>query len=293
MQFGRIITAMVTPFNEDGEIDFLQTKQLIDHLLNHGSDGLVITGTTGESPTLTFNEKVNLYKFVVEYVDGKIPIIAGTGSNNTRASIELTEAAERSGVDGIMLVTPYYNKPTQRGLYEHFSHVAASTILPIMLYNIPGRSAVNLELETILKLAEIDNIVAIKDATGDLENMTEIIQKTNDDFLLYSGDDGLTLPVLSIGGHGVVSVASHIIGDQMSRMIHDYLNGHVEDATRIHQNISPIIKALFTQSSPSPVKAALNMAGVQVGGVRLPLMDLTEDEQVVLQTIVQRQLLHV
>src|SRR5690625_2395928 len=284
MQLGRLITAMVTPFNEDGEIDYLQTERLIDHLLNHGSEGLIITGTTGESPTLTFNERVNLYKFVVDYVNGKVPIIAGTGTNNTRESIELTQAAERSGVDGIMLVTPDYNKPTQRGLYEHFSLIADSTLLPVMLYNIPGRSSVNLEIETTLKLAEIDNIIAIKDATGDLESMTEIIRKTNDNFLLYSGDDGLTLPVLSIGGHGVVSVAAHIIGDQMSQMIHDYLNGHVAEAAHIHQNILPIINALFSQSSPSPVKAALNMANVKVGGVRLPLVDLTTDEQETLQT---------
>src|SRR5690625_1936681 len=293
MQLGRLITAMVTPFNEDGEIDYLQTRQLIDHLLNHGSEGLVITGTTGESPTLSFNEKVNLYKFVVDYVNGKVPIIAGTGTNNTRESIELTQVADDQGVDGIMLVTPYYNRPTQRGLYEHFKQIADSTDLPVMLYNIPGRSAVNLNIETVIKLSEINNIVALKDATGNIENMIEIIQKTADDFLLYSGDDGLTLPVLSIGGHGVVSVASHIIGDHMQQMIHNYLDGRVSEAGHINQNILPIINALFAQSSPSPVKAALNMAGVDVGGVRLPLVDLTQDEQKLLQKIIHQQLSYV
>jgi|SRR5690625_815217 len=293
MNFGRIITAMVTPFNAEGNIDQQQTEQLVDHLLSHGSDSLIITGTTGESPTLTNHEKVTFYKHVVKYVNGKIPILAGTGTNNTRESIELTIEAERIGVDGIMLVTPYYNKPSQRGLYEHFKQIAQATNLPIMLYNIPGRSAINLEIETIKQLAKIDNIVALKDATGDLQEMTQIIAETPDSFAIYSGDDQLTLPVLAIGGHGIVSVSAHVIGDQMQQMIDHYLSGDVKRAAYIHQQLLPIMNAMFAQPSPAPVKTALNMQGVQVGPVRLPLVSLTETEQEKLRHIMTEQLMHI
>ncbi|AIM15205.1 4-hydroxy-tetrahydrodipicolinate synthase [Neobacillus sp.] len=285
MNFGQVITAMVTPFDENGEINYEVTRNLVNYLIANGSDGLVVAGTTGESPTLTNDEKVSLFKFVVEVVNGRIPIIAGTGSNNTRASIQLTQQAEDAGVDGIMLVTPYYNKPSQEGLYQHFKAIAESTSLPVMLYNIPGRSVVNLSVDTIVRLSKIPNIVCIKEASGNLDAMADIISQTPDDFTLYSGDDGLTLPVLSIGGAGVVSVASHIIGNEMQEMIRRFKQGDVHGAGLRHRSLLPIMRSLFSAPSPAPVKAALNMKGIHVGGLRLPLVPLNEEETLALQKI--------
>jgi 4-hydroxy-tetrahydrodipicolinate synthase len=283
MNFGQILTAMVTPFDHNGEVDFNATKTLVNYLIANGSDGLVIAGTTGESPTLTTKEKVDLFKFVVNIVDGRVPVIAGTGSNNTRASISLTSLAEAAGVDGVMLVTPYYNKPSQEGLFQHFKAIAQSTQLPVMLYNIPGRSVVNMTIETIVRLSNINNIVSIKEASGDLDAMAQIISNTPSDFTLYSGDDGLTLPVLAIGGAGIVSVSSHIIGNEMQEMINSFRNGNVQDAAFSHRNLLPIMKALFAAPNPSPVKAALNMRGINVGDVRLPLVPLNNEEKRILK----------
>ena len=291
MNFGQVLTAMVTPFDQNGEIDYNATRNLINHLIANGTDGIVVAGTTGESPTLTTEEKVELFKFVVEVVDGRVPVIAGTGSNNTRASINLTNLAEKTGVDGIMLVVPYYNKPSQEGLYQHFKAIAESTSLPIILYNIPGRSVVNLSVETVVHLAQIPNIVAIKEASGNLDAMTQIISQTPEDFSLYSGDDGLTLPVLSIGGIGVISVASHVIGNEMQAMIENFKNGKLQEAAQAHRSLLPIIKALFAAPSPSPVKAALSLNGIPVGGVRLPMVPLNDEETTTLQQALQ--LLHV
>lgn len=276
MNFGQLITAMVTPFDEQGEIDFIATRNLINHLLENGSDGLVVAGTTGESPTLTQKEKVNLFEFTVQVVAGRVPVIAGTGSNNTRESIELTQQAEAAGVDGIMLVVPYYNKPSQEGMYQHFKVIAESTSLPIMLYNIPGRSSVNMSSETIIRLATIPNIVAVKEASGNLDAMADIIENTPSNFALYSGDDGLTLPVLSIGGAGVVSVSAHVIGPEMKTMIGYFNNGRLREAATLHRRMLPIMKELFSAPNPSPVKAALNLEGVTVGGVRLPMLPLND-----------------
>ncbi len=278
MNFGQIVTAMVTPFDEQGEIDFPATRNLINHLIANGSDGLVVSGTTGESPTLTVKEKVSLFKFTVEVVNGRIPVIAGTGSNNTRESIELTMMAEDAGVDGVMLVTPYYNKPCQEGMYQHFNMIAKATSLPVMLYNIPGRSVVNMSVETIVRLADIPNIVAVKEAGGDLDVMTEIIDRTPDGFSLYSGDDSLTLPVLSIGGAGVVSVASHIIGNEMQTMAKNFKIGNALQAAREHRRLLPVMHSLFATPNPTSVKAALNMRGVSVGGVRLPMIPLNDEQ---------------
>jgi 4-hydroxy-tetrahydrodipicolinate synthase len=287
MTFGQVLTAMVTPFDRNGDVDFNATRTLVNYLIANGSDGLVVAGTTGESPTLTTEEKVELFKFVVEVADGRVPVIAGTGSNNTRASIHLTRKAEEVGVDGVMLVTPYYNKPSQEGLYKHFKAIAQSTSLPVMLYNIPGRSAVNMSVETIVRLSEINNIVSVKEASGDLDAMAQIISQTPSDFSLYSGDDGLTLPVLAIGGAGIVSVSSHIIGNEMQDMITSYKNGSVDHAAIIHRHLLPMMKALFTAPSPSPVKAALNMRGINVGGVRLPMVPLNIEEERALQIALQ------
>ncbi|GMB08403.1 4-hydroxy-tetrahydrodipicolinate synthase [Thermolongibacillus altinsuensis] len=285
VNFGKIVTAMVTPFDHKGNIDFAKTTQLVNYLIENGTDSLVVAGTTGESPTLTTEEKVALFRHVVKVVDGRVPVIAGTGSNNTRASIELTKKAEEIGVDGVMIVAPYYNKPNQEGIYQHYKAIAESTTLPIMVYNIPGRAVVNISVETIVRLSEIPNIVAVKDASGNLDAMTEIIAKTREDFLLYSGDDGLTLPVLAIGGSGVVSVASHVIGNEMKEMIAAFESGDHQTAAKLHQKLLPIMKGLFAAPSPVPVKTALQIKGLDVGSVRLPLVPLTEQERVQLMNL--------
>ncbi|GIN57774.1 4-hydroxy-tetrahydrodipicolinate synthase [Lederbergia ruris] len=285
VHFGRVSTAMVTPFDRKGNIDFSKTTMLIDHLINQGSDSLLVAGTTGESPTLTTEEKLALFEHVVKTVGGRVPVIAGTGSNNTYASVELTKKAEEIGVDAIMLVAPYYNKTNQKGLYEHFSTIARSTNLPVMIYNIPGRSVINIEPETIIELAKIDNIIAAKEASGNLDAMAQIIAETKEDFLLYSGDDGLTLPVMSIGGCGVVSVASHVIGPEMQQMIQLYERGETAQAGQLHRDLLPIMRGLFAAPSPVPVKTALQLLGFDVGSVRLPLVPLTSDERVKLNDL--------
>ncbi|MEK4487231.1 4-hydroxy-tetrahydrodipicolinate synthase [Psychrobacillus sp. FSL H8-0484] len=289
MNFGQILTAMVTPFDEHEEIDFQATRNLINYLIANGTEGLVVSGTTGESPTLTEEEKVKLFKFTVEVVNGRIPVIAGTGSYNTKESMKLTKLAEDAGVDGIMLVAPYYSKPSQEGLYQHFKTIAEVTSLPIMLYNIPGRSVVNMFVETVIRLSKIPNIVSIKEASGNLDIMAEIIDQTPEDFSLYSGDDGLTIPVLSIGGTGVISVASHVIGNEMQAMIKNFKIGNIQEAAKEHRRLLPIMKALFAAPNPTPVKAALNLKGVPVGGVRLPMVPLNDEQLSALQQVLNVQ----
>jgi len=283
--FGRVITAMVTPFKKDQTIDFDQVKKLARHLVQSGSDGLVLAGTTGESPTLSRDEKIELFRVVVEEVGGDAAVIAGTGGNNTAACVELTRAAEKVGVDGVLQVCPYYNKPSQEGLYQHFKAIAASTNLPVMLYNIPGRTAVNLLPQTVIRLAEIENITAIKEASGSLDQVSELRRSLPDHFAIYSGDDSMTLPVMSLGGKGVVSVASHIVGPKMQEMINAFTSGNVTMATKIHQSLYPVFKVLFIATNPVPVKAALNMLGWKVGSPRLPLVDAGEPERETLQKV--------
>ncbi|WP_102271406.1 4-hydroxy-tetrahydrodipicolinate synthase [Cytobacillus massiliigabonensis] len=279
IQFGRVSTAMVTPFDRKGHIDFSKTTQLINHLIENGTESLVVAGTTGESPTLSKEEKIALFQHVVKVVDKRIPVVAGTGSNNTYASIELTKKAEQIGVEGIMAVAPYYNKPNQEGLYQHFKSIAENTKLPVMVYNIPGRAAVNILPDTIIRLSKIQNIVAVKEASGDLNAMAKIIAGTDEEFLLYSGDDALTIPVLAIGGDGIVSVASHVIGNEMQAMIQAFLNGDNQKAASIHRELLPIMEGLFAAPSPAPVKTALQLKGLSVGSVRLPLVPLSEQER--------------
>ncbi|MEW4289086.1 4-hydroxy-tetrahydrodipicolinate synthase [Rossellomorea marisflavi] len=279
VNFGRVSTAMVTPFDRKGNIDFNKTTQLINYLIEHGTDSLVIAGTTGESPTLTKEEKLALFRHAVKIADGRIPVIAGTGSNNTKESIDLSKKAEAIGVDAIMLVAPYYSKPSQEGMFLHFKEVADAVTLPVMLYNVPGRSAVTISPDTIIRLSEVPNIMSVKEASGDLGAMTKIIASTADDFLVYCGDDGLTLPALSIGADGIVSVASHIIGKEMQQMTEAHLSGDTSRAAKLHQELLPLMEGLFATPSPGPVKTALQLKGLDVGSVRLPLIPLTEDER--------------
>ncbi|AOM83133.1 4-hydroxy-tetrahydrodipicolinate synthase [Salisediminibacterium beveridgei] len=285
MSFGKVLTAMVTPFDDDGLINYEQLEILINHLIDNGTDGLVVGGTTGESATLSIEEKAALYQQAVKIANGRVPIIAGTGMNDTYATAELTARAERVGVDGIMLVAPYYNKPSQKGLYEHFHTIAGKTSLPVMVYNVPGRTAVNILPETTIELAKIENIVSVKEASGNLDQITMIVANTPDDFSVYSGDDSLTLPALAVGADGVVSVSSHIIGNQIQQMITHYETGRVQNAAKLHQQLLPIMRGMFIAPSPSPVKTALNMQGIEVGGVRLPLVPLTSEERQTLNEI--------
>lgn len=285
MDFGQIITAMVTPFTENNKIDFEKVTELMTYLTDNGSDGIVVVGTTGESPTLSYEEKIKLFEHAVKVADGKYPIIAGTGSNNTEETIQLTKEAEKIGVDGALIVAPYYNKPNQAGLYQHFTMIAESTQLPIMLYNIPGRTMVHLDVETIISLSKKDNIVSLKDSSGNLDALSKIIEHAAEDFTVYSGDDSLTLPIKSIGGTGVVSVASHIIGNEFKEMLMKFDAGDVKGAAKIHRELLPIMRGLFIAPSPAPVKAALRMKGMDVGSVRLPLVNVNEVEEQIIRDL--------
>jgi len=277
--FGRVLTAMITPFDKDMAVNYDMARKLARYLADTGSDGLVVAGTTGESPTLSREEKLELFRVVVEEVGGRVTVLAGTGSYDTAGSVALTQAAEKVGVDGVMLVCPYYNKPSQEGLYQHFKTVAKSTHLPVLLYNIPGRTGVNMLPATVARLAEVENIVAIKEAAGSMDQVSELRRLLPDGFAIYSGDDSLTLPMLSLGAKGVVSVASHIVGQRIKEMINAFMAGNVTLATQIHLELYPVFKGLFITSNPVPVKAALNMLGHQVGPPRLPLVEATAAER--------------
>ncbi|CCO09405.1 4-hydroxy-tetrahydrodipicolinate synthase [Desulforamulus hydrothermalis] len=279
IDFGRVITAMVTPFNADLSVNYAQAKKLSRYLVENGSDGLVVCGTTGESPTLSKEEKINLCKAVVEEVGGQATVIAGTGSYDTAGSIALTKEAEKVGCDGVMLVAPYYNKPSQEGLYRHFRAVAESTSLPVILYNIPGRTGINVLPSTVARLAkDVPNIAAIKEAAGNIDQVSELRSLLPEDFAIYSGDDSMTLPMLSLGAKGVISVAAHVAGKQIQAMIDAYTSGNTTLAANMHKNLYPLFKGLFITTNPVPVKAALNLKGFAVGGVRLPLVEATGNE---------------
>lgn len=289
VDFGRVLTAMVTPMNEDASINTAQVGKLAKHLVESGSDGLVVAGTTGESPTLTWEEKIELFRVVAEGVGGKATVIAGTGNYSTAESIELTREAEKAGADGIMLVAPYYNKPSQEGLFQHFKKIAESTDLPVMIYNIPGRTSVNILPETLARLAEVDNIVAVKEASGDLNQVSEVVRLTPDDFLVYSGDDSLTMPIMAVGGRGVVSVASHLAGERIKEMVDAFVTGNTTRAAELHIKLMPLFKGMFITTNPVPVKAALNLLGWNVGQPRLPLVDVNEEEKERLKEILKEQ----
>ena len=279
IDFGRVLTAMITPFARDLNVDYGVAGKLARHLVQSGSDGLVVCGTTGESPTLSRDEKLELFKVVVEEVGGEATVIAGTGGNNTAASIELTQAAEKVGADGVMLVCPYYNKPSQEGLFQHFKAIAKSTHLPVMLYNIPGRTGVNLLPSTVARLAEIGNIVAIKEAAGSLDQVTELRQVLPDEFSIYSGDDSMTLPMMSLGARGVVSVVAHVVGPQMKQLVDAFTSGNTTLAAQLHLQLFPVFKGMFINTNPVPIKAAMNLLGWQAGIPRLPLVEATAEEK--------------
>jgi 4-hydroxy-tetrahydrodipicolinate synthase len=270
---GRLITAMVTPFNKEGEVDYDQAKKLALALLKSGSEGLVLAGTTGESPTLLHEEELILFTEVKKAVGNKGSIIANTGSNSTAEAVLSTKGAEKIGVDACLLVVPYYNKPTQEGLYQHFKTIASSTKLPCILYNVPTRTITNLSAETTIKLSQIPNIIGIKEASGNLEQITKVINEAREGFLVWSGDDSATLPMLALGAYGVISVTSHLAGKQMSEMIYSFVKGDTKKAAEIHARLLPLFTALFLVSNPSPVKYALNKVGFNVGKPRLPLVE--------------------
>jgi len=284
-KLGRLLTAMVTPFTTDFEVDYHQAKNLALSLLNSGSDGLVVSGTTGESPTLSKEEKLRLFAEIKSAVANRGAVVAGTGNYDTRESRELTKEAEKIGVAACMLVVPYYNRPTQQGLFEHFKAVAEATTLPCIIYNVPSRTVTNVSADTVIKLSQIDNIVGIKEASGNLVQIAKIIQGTRDDFLVYSGNDTDTFPILALGGYGVVSVASHLVGIQIKDMMEKFLRGENEEAASIHRQLLPLIDALFVIPNPMPIKYALNYLGFAVGKPRLPL---TEPEEKTAEIIRQR-----
>ncbi len=284
--FGRVITAMITPFKADGSVDFALAEQLAAHLASQGTDTLVVCGTTGESPTLSWEEEYELFQVVRHAVSSLAKVIAGTGSNSTQEAIAATQKAAKIGLDGSLQVVPYYNKPPQAGLYEHFKAIAlACPDLPLVLYNVPGRTGQNMEPETVARLAEVPNIVAIKEASGNLDQASEIRRLTPPEFKLYSGDDSLTLPLLAVGGWGVVSVASHLVGTKLQQMIQAFTTGQIEVATQIHLKLFPLFKALFATTNPIPVKTALKLKGWDVGSSRLPLGDAPESVSQTLKAV--------
>lgn len=285
--FGHVVTAMVTPFDAGGQVDYAKAAALAKRLIDGGNDALVIAGTTGESPTLSDVEKLKLFRAVKEAVGTSGKIIAGTGTYDTAHSIHMSKEAHRVGCDGLLLVNPYYNRPSQDGLYAHFRAIAESTPLPVMLYNIPGRTSVNCTPETIARLAQVPNIVAVKEAAGSLDQVSEIRVRTPDSFLIYSGDDSLTLPKLAVGATGVVSVAGNLVPGEIKKMINAFNAGQVQEALRIHRRLWPLFKVLFITTNPVPVKAAMRLSGFDCGRVRLPLVDVTQKEEEQVQAVLK------
>ena len=275
-EIGRLITAMVTPFDAEGKVDYEQAKRLANALLDSGSDAVIVSGTTGESPTLTTEEKLRLFGEVKDAVGDRGAVIGGTGTYSTAESIELSQEAEKMGVDGLLLVVPYYNKPPQEGLYQHFKAISESTDLPAILYNVTSRTSLNMSHETTIKLSELERIVGIKEAGSDMDQITRIIDGAKPGFLVWSGNDNETYYIMATGGYGVVSVASHLIGSQIKQMMGLLLEGDVEAAASEHRRMLPMFKVLFVESNPIPVKYGVNRAGFNVGNPRLPLVPASE-----------------
>jgi 4-hydroxy-tetrahydrodipicolinate synthase len=278
-RFGAVVTAMVTPFREDHSLDLDAARQLASYLYDHGTETLVVAGSTGESPTLGHGEKLELFRAIVDVAKGKGKVLCGTGTYNTAETIELSREAQELGADGLLLVTPYYNKPPQRGLLEHFTRVADAVSLPIMAYNVPGRTGIRMEHDTLLQLAEVQNIVAVKDSTGDFQAVSRLISEAPPDFEVYSGDDWATFGYLCLGAVGIVSVAAHLVGDRIAQLCDLVFSGDIPAARKIHEELTPLFNALFITSNPIPVKTALGMVGRPVGPPRLPLVQATNDER--------------
>lgn len=276
--FGKLITAMVTPFRADLSLDTATAGRLATKLADEGSEGIVVSGTTGESATLSASEKLALLEAVLEAVGDRVAVIAGTGTNSTAQTMELTRAAEAAGAHGLLVVSPYYNRPPQEGLFRHFQAVAGSTSLPVMVYNVPGRTGQNMEAGTVLRLAQIPNITAVKEASGNLDQVTDIIRGAPQGFQVYSGDDKLLLALLALGAAGVVSVASHLVGRKLKALLERSAAGDPPGALSLHNALTPLFRALFITSNPIPLKHALRRTGFDCGGVRPPLVDVTQDE---------------
>lgn len=277
---GELITAMVTPFNKDRKVDYDKVEEIAKHLVHNGSDAILVAGTTGESPTLTHEEELEILATVQRAVANKAKVIFGAGSNSTETAVKMSKLAEKEGADAILSVVPYYNKPSQAGMIAHFSAVAESTKLPIILYNIPGRTGVNMAVETVAHLAnKYKNIVAIKQSFGDMDAVSELKLACPEDFVVYSGDDSLTLAMLALGAHGIISVASHLYGNEIKTMIHNFKTGNFNVAKNMHLKLYPVFKKIFMAPNPVPIKAALEKAGIIKDYVRLPLVELTEAEK--------------
>lgn len=286
---GEVITAMITPFKEDLSVDYVALEKLINHLIETGSDAILVAGTTGETPTLSHEEEREIFLFVKKVVNGRVKIVLGAGSNSTETAVQSSKKAKELGADAILTVVPYYNKPTQKGMYEHFSAIAKAVDLPIILYNIPGRTGVNMLPSTIAKLAiEFKNIVAVKQSNSDLDLISDIRNLCPSDFAIYSGDDSLTLPMMSLGAHGVISVASHLVGKDMKKMITAFKNGNVSEALEKHLYLYPLFKKLFMAPNPVPVKAALSHIGMINEYVRRPLVELDSEEKKELVAILNK-----
>ena len=288
VEIGRLITAMITPFDEKGEVNYNEAKRLALALVDSGSDGFVITGTTGESPVLSTEEKLRLYSEIKQAVGDRAAVIAGTTDNNTAKSIELSIEAEREGADAILLTVPAYNKPTQEGLYQHFKAIAASVHVPCILYNVTSRTSLNMTNETTVRLSEIDNIIGIKEAGSDLDQISRIIRDAGDDFRVWSGNDNETFYIMGLGGYGVVSVAAHLVGRQIKAMMGMILEGAFEKAADEHRRLLEIFKILFIVSNPIPVKYSVRKAGFDVGEPRLPLVPPDEATAAKIDAVVSR-----
>jgi len=289
VDFGKVITAMVTPFKEDGSVNYDVAEKLAYHLADNGTDTFLVCGTTGESPCMSWDEEYQLFKVILQACSGKAKVIAGCGSNSTKEAISATEKAAKIGVHGSLQVVPYYNKPPQAGLYRHFQAIAeAVPELPLLLYNIPGRTGKNLEPQTVARLAEIENIVGIKESTGNIDQASQMRRLTPPEFEIYSGDDYMTLPLLSIGAKGVVSVASHLVGLQLQQMIQTFFSGKVEAASEIHLKLFPLFKVLFATANPIPLKTALRLQGWEVGSTRLPLYEAESEFTQQLEAVLEQ-----
>lgn len=287
--FGRLLTAMVTPFNADGSVNYEKAADLAEWLINNGSDGLVVAGSTGEAATMSAEEKLELFRVVVNRINKRVPVIAGTGSNNTADSIKMTKMAEAMGVDGVLIVAPYYNKPTQEGFYQHFAAVAQSTALPIIVYNVPGRTASNIAPATVARLAEdFENIVAIKEAAGNVAQVAELYTVLPEDFTIYSGNDGLILPFMSVGATGLISVLSNIGGGILQDVMQAYEDGRVKEAAKLNAKMVPLANAMFIETNPIPVKAAVTLVtGIDAGQPRLPLTPMEAANKAKMTAVLQ------